>query len=103
MGRAKYSLGNFLELGLPVLVLAILLLFTYAKLFKYPYVGFHVNSDGVIRVIFVQQDQEPKLQVQDRIIQIDSLRWEDYESDYRKVLLENARSGDTLSLVVERA
>src|SRR5215510_13558547 len=103
MKRTKYSLGNFLEFVLPVLVLALLLLFTYAKFFKHPYMGFRANAAGLVTDIFVQKDKESSLELNDQIIRVGSVLWEDYESDYRKLLFKDVKQGDIVTLVIERA
>ena len=54
------------ELPFSLLVLFILVWFTYGILFKAPYSGFDFNtSDGQVSEIFVKPEQEPSLQAGD--------------------------------------
>jgi signal transduction histidine kinase len=98
----KYSLWLNIERVLPWFVLTILLVYTYAKFFEHPYSGFRVSSDGYVAFIFVKQNIQPTLELNDQITRIDSLLWQDFKGDYRKPIFENVQPGDVVTLTVKR-
>jgi signal transduction histidine kinase len=90
-----------IEQVFPWLVLAILLLFTYAKFFAHPY-GFRwAGSTGTIIYVFDQQP-EPTLKVGDKILQIKDVTWDQFRADLRKTFFDRARPGDIVPIVVDR-
>ena len=101
MKTRNTSLWQIFEHVLPWLVLAILLTYTYAKFFRHSY-GFRVEpSTGLVVHVFDKQP-EPTLQVNDRIVQIGSVRWEDFDADLSRSLFEGYQPGDTVPILVER-
>jgi signal transduction histidine kinase len=101
MKTQNSSLRWIFEHILPWLVLAILLTYTYAKFFRHSY-GFRVGaSTGLVVWVFDKQP-EPTLRENDRILQIGSVRWEDFYSDLSRSLFEGYRPGDTVPITVER-
>jgi signal transduction histidine kinase len=93
-------LGNLLEHSIPWLVLGSLLVYTYAKFFEHPYAGFRADPGGHIMYVFVPQDTEPALEVNDQVMSIGALRWEEFREDYRKRIFENAQPGDVIPLTI---
>jgi signal transduction histidine kinase len=92
---------QFFEYGVPVLVLLILLTYSYAKFYRHSY-GFRVEpSTGLVVLVFDKQP-EPTLRENDRILQIGSMRWEDFEADLSRSLFEGYTPGDTVPIRVER-
>src|SRR5829696_152317 len=87
---------------LPWVVFFILVIYTYAKFYEHAYVGFRPDTDGRVILIFSKEENANGLQIGDRLIQIDSLRWDDFESDLQKRLFEKVKPGEDLSLLVER-
>ncbi len=66
----------------PLLVLGILLLYTYVNFFQIPYVGFDFNpSDGVIDDVFSDFNTELGLHSGDRIIKIEDLSWNEFRNN----------------------
>jgi len=87
--------------ALPWLVLVTLLAFTYAKFFGHSY-GFRFDpATGEILLVFVQQP-EPTLMIGDQLVQVGSVRWDDFAADLRKTLFAGAKPGDVVSVLVER-
>src|SRR3990172_8759692 len=82
-------------------VLVILVLYTYAKFFEHPYVGFRVDTSGHVILIFTDDGGESGLQIGDHLIQVDSVRWDDFQADLRKRLFDKVQPGQVLSLLVE--
>ncbi len=101
MDEQNTKLKSFVERALPWIVLAILLLYTYAKFAEHPYSGFRLSTDGHVFVIFDNAGQPP-LRRDDRVIQIGALRWDDFEADYRKTLFDGVQPGQVVPLIVER-
>jgi signal transduction histidine kinase len=99
----RYSLSDVLAHTLPWLVLAVLLIYTYAKFFEHPYSGFRPSPEGEVIYIFVEQDTQPALLVKDRLIQIESLLWDEFIFDDQKLLFENVQPGEIVPLVIQRA
>lgn len=87
---------------LPWVVFFILLVYTYAKFYEHAYVGFRADTDGRVILIFTGEGDGADLQIGDRLIQVDSVRWEDLQSDLQKRLFKKVQPGDVMSLLVER-
>jgi len=86
---------------LPWLVLAIILSYTYAKFFRHSF-GFRVEpSTGLVVFVFDKQP-EPTLRENDRVLQIGSTPWEDFDANLIQPFLEGYRPGDTVPVRVER-
>jgi signal transduction histidine kinase len=96
----KNAFWSFLENVLPWFVLAILLVYTYAKFFGHPY-GFRWDPLGTIVFVFDKQP-EPTLQESDKIIQIGPLRWDEFRADLRKAFFEGVKPGHVVPIVVDR-
>ena len=101
MAKRDQKLKYTLEHALPWVVLIILLFYTYAKFAQHPYSGFRLSTDGHIETFYVSKEEQP-LREGDRIIQIDSLRWEDFKADYRKTIFKGVQPGQVVQLVIER-
>jgi len=93
----KSSLWLLIEQVLPWFVLAILLLYTYAKFFAHPYGIRWSSSTGEIIYVFVKQP-EPTLHEGDQITQIGDVTWEEYRSDLRKTFFAGAQPGDIVPI-----
>src|SRR5258706_16033 len=84
------------------LVLAILILYTYAKFYQHPYIGFRVDAKGEVILLFEQAQNESALKVGDQLIQMNSERWAEFKANLRQPLLDGVRPGQTLTLLIER-
>ena len=102
MNTIKTTFHFTLERVLPTAVLVVLVLYTYAKFYEHPYVGFRVNSEGTVILIFNEEKNESGLQIGDRLLQVDTVRWDDFRLDLRKELYGDVQPGQVVSLLVER-
>jgi len=102
MNKNSLPIGRFLDYVLPSTILLFLLIYTYAKFFEHPYVGFRLDSAGNVFEIFVEQQTEPFLQVGDRVIEINRVKWEDFKADLRKTILTNVHPNQVIDLLVKR-
>lgn len=102
MDRRNDHLKSILEKVLPWAVLAILLVYTYAKFTQHPYSGFRLSADGHVFAIYVTNTGQPPLMQDDKVIQIGSLRWEDFKVDLRRTLFDGVQHGQVVPLLIER-
>jgi len=102
MNNRKEVTTTIIEHVLPWVVLAILLVYTYAKFFQNPYLGFRTDARGNIVFVFAHAGTESALRVGDRILQVDSKSWDYYLEDLRNVIFERVPAGETVWLRVER-
>jgi signal transduction histidine kinase len=92
---------SIIEQVIPWLILAILLVYSYAKFFRHSY-GFRLEgSTGRVMLVFETQP-EPTLREGDRIIQMGSVRFEDFREDLSRSFLEGYEPGETVPLLIER-
>jgi signal transduction histidine kinase len=89
------------EYVIPWLVLAILLTYTYAKFFQHSF-GFRVDPSTSLVIGVFDEQPEPTLRVNDRLLQIGSLTWEEFKADLYQFLLDGYKPGDTVPIRVER-
>lgn len=83
------------------LVLAILLLYSYAKFFRHSY-GFRLEgTTGLVLIVFESQP-EPTLRENDRVVQIGSVPYSVFLSDLSMPFFEGYQPGDTVPLKIER-
>jgi signal transduction histidine kinase len=101
--KSQISHLGFTEYGLPLVILAVLLLFTYAKFFEHPYQGFRLDSNDRVLRIYIEQPTEPKLQEGDQLIQVGTTSWIDFQDDLRKPFFQEVQPGNVVPLLVERA
>ncbi len=92
--------NKMVEFAIPWLVLAILLTYSYTKFFQHPY-GFRWRPNGIVDNLFVSP-KPPTLQLGDKLMQVGPVPWADFNSDLRKTFFDGARTGDIVSIVVER-
>jgi len=85
----------------PWLVLATLLTYSYAKFFRHSY-GFRVSPGSGLVVSVFDQQPEPTLRADDRILQFGSVQWEKFQSDLSMPFFVGYQPGDTVPLKVER-
>jgi signal transduction histidine kinase len=102
MNAIKTALYLTFHRLLPWVVLVVLVIYTYAKFYEHPYVGFRVSSQGIVILIFTKEGEGSGLQIGDRLVQVDSIRWADFQSDLRKRLFPTLQPGQKLSLLIER-
>lgn len=92
----------FLEYALPVLILAVLLLYTYAFFFVLPYFGLYWEVGGEVTAIYVEPPGEPGLRLGDRLVKIGDTSISQFESNLDQQVLPDAHPGDRARLEVDR-
>lgn len=100
--RLKGLRTNIVERVLPWIVLAILLLYTYARIFEHPYMGFRWDDHNNIIYVFAQGNSTTPLQVGDHLIQLGSTSLADFQADYRKTLFYGVKAGQVVPIIIER-
>ena len=95
-------LTGLIEYGLPLVILVVLLLFTYAKFFAHPYQGFRLDSNGVVAKIYIEQNTEPMLKADDQLIRVGDTSWSAFKADLRKPFFQEVQPGNIVPLLVER-
>jgi signal transduction histidine kinase len=103
MTRLARSLGPLIEHTLPWFVLAILLVYNYAKFFEHPYQGFKLDTNGQVIQVYVPPGAGPALQPGDRVTRLNGIPWDDFKNDMRLRLFDGVRPGQTVTLQIERA
>ncbi|RPI24129.1 MAG: hypothetical protein EHM70_21645 [Chloroflexota bacterium] len=99
----RHKFDRTLPFVISAIVLAILGIYTYTKLWVAPYMGFHLRLPaGEISLIYAQSPAGSTLQEGDRLLQAGSVTWEAYEEDLRQPLFERVRPGDQVTLRVLR-
>jgi signal transduction histidine kinase len=97
------SLRSSSERYLPWLVLAFLLVFTYATFFQVPYVGFDFNpTNGELLDVFIASPQGAGLQPGDFIQRIGDISWDEIMASTRQPIFEGVAAGDLLPLDILR-
>src|ERR1044071_6554242 len=102
LNKNSLPIGRLPDYVLPSVILLLLLIYTYAKFFEHPYTGFRLDSAGNVFEIFVEQQTEPFLQVDDHVLEINKVKWEDFKSDLRKTILDHIPPGQVIDLLVQR-
>src|SRR5918995_23603 len=98
--RGNLALQLF-EHVIPWIVLAVLLTYSYAKFFRHSF-GFRLGVPSGHVVLVFDRQPEPTLQKNDRILQIGSVTWEDFQADLSRSLFEGYKPGETVPIKVER-
>ncbi|HEX8991433.1 MAG TPA: ATP-binding protein [Anaerolineales bacterium] len=89
-----------LEYAVPWLVLAVLLIYTYAKFFAHPYGVWWLN-DGIVWKVFVNE-REPTIHAGDRLLKVGSVDFQAFLGDLRRDLFEGIRPGESVPVTVQR-
>ncbi|MBF8283332.1 MAG: HATPase c protein, partial [Anaerolineales bacterium] len=88
-----------IEQIIALLVLAVILLYTYSLFVRLPYLCFEWDSaTGRVRRLFVTAE----LQADDQILQIGPTAVADFQADLRQTILENIRPGEAVPLIIRR-
>lgn len=91
---------NITEIPLSLLVLFILLFYTYGILVRTPYTGFGYDPTDA-KILGVYTD-DPALKVGDRLVRIGDLSWEEFHENSRLAFFENAQPGVIVEIVIQR-
>ena len=105
MNRLKRStrLELGLEIGLSLVVLAIISFYTYVYFFENPYPGVSISSpQGKILTVFVQPASGDSLQSGDYLVKVGSTAWSEYLYKIQQVIFGEYQAGDPVPLVIRR-
>ena len=92
---------TLLQQILSVLVLLILLIYTYGNLFVEPYVGINIPlNDGVITHLFAIVGGSDQLQIGDKVEKVGAVTLEMFQSDLNQPFFENLGPGDAVEITV---
>ena len=100
MNSSQEKLKRLVELTLPWILLGVLLIYSYAKIFQHPY-GFAWEGDGTIYAVFVNEEG-PTLMENDRRVQIGPLTWNAFHNDLTKTFFKGVKPGTIVPVMVER-
>lgn len=101
----KQSIRSFfnLEIAISLVVLVIVMVWSYALFFQAPYAGFrYLGPSGTIVTIFANSGSEDLLKVNDRLVQIGDMTWEAYYEQIEKTMFAGVKPGDIVPIIVER-
>lgn len=92
------------EVAISLVIFVIILFWSYAHFFKIPYAGIrYMPPDGEIVTIYANSPTGDPLKVNDKLVQIGRLAWEDYYPDeINKTIFADLKPGDTIPLTVLR-
>ena len=94
---------RYIELVLPWFTISILLIYTYAIFFEIPYVGFDFNpGTGEVIDVFIGVDPETGLRRNDKLLQIDTLSWEEFREDANQIFFADIEPGHTVPIKIQR-
>ncbi len=91
-----------LENALPVVVMGLLLLYTYAFFFVLPYPGFYWEVGGQVSAVYHQENGGGDVRLGDQLIQVGPVSIAEFDDDLRQQVLVNVLPGDRVPLVIER-
>lgn len=90
---------RFFEFFVPIATLGILLIYSYARFFLIPYVGFQFyGSTGEVIEIDVDQSAPPFLEVGDILEAVNGTSWTDIQESQQKNPLAELKTGEIVSL-----
>jgi signal transduction histidine kinase len=103
MQKSIFKNWSLIDLLLPLLVLALMTVFTYGALFQAPYAGFYFNPNtGEVLQLSVQAVPSAALQVGDMLDQIGPVSWQGFSTDRNQVLFVGVLPNQVVNIVVKR-
>jgi hypothetical protein len=89
---------------IPITVLGILVVYSYARFFLIPYIGFQFyGSTGEVIEIDVDQSAPPFLEVGDILVAVNGESWVDIQESQKENPLARVQPGETVSLDIQGA
>mgnify|MGYP001598292495 CR=1 FL=1 len=99
MAKPTPRLNSLVEQAASGLVLAIVLLYTFALFLAVPYIGFYWNTfNNQVEDVYTAGGLQPG----DQIISLGAIKLDDYRADLRLELLTDVQPGDKVELVIRR-
>lgn len=101
---ARPNLRISLEHLVSLLVLLVLLLYTYARFVMLPYIGFSytVNATGIITEVDSPENEPFLIQKGDKLLQIGEVEWETFIKNLRQPLLKGYQPGEEVQIRFQR-
>lgn len=88
------------EFSLALLVLFVLLFYSYGLFVRVPYMGLNMYpADGTIVGVYIDTDL---IQLNDIVKQVGDIPFESYLNNNRQMLFENREKGDVVNILIER-
>jgi len=100
MNKPSELVKKDVEYILPWMVLAVLLIYSYARFFAHPY-GFSWDTNGIVVDVFVKQNIH-SIKIGDQLIQVGQLTWSSFHEDLRKTFFEGISPGTIIPVTVNR-
>ena len=102
MKTAPPRLVLAIENALPVLVLTVLLSYTYAFFFVLPYSGMYWELGGNVSTLYGSENADSPLHLGDRLVQIGAVSLDQFEDDLSLLVPFDVSPGERVPLIVER-
>jgi len=77
-------------------------MFSFAKFVEIPYAGIRYEPDGRIAQIFVTSSKDASLALDDQLLQVGTVQWEEYTSDLELVLFDGVEKDQVVPLIIQR-
>ncbi len=91
-----------LEHALSVVVLAVLLLYTYAFFFVLPYSGMYWEVGGLVTSIYQPPGEDSGLRIGDRILRVGEVPISEFDADLRLQVFAGVAPGERVPIEIER-
>lgn len=102
MSNSLMRFRFLIERAVPALIFVLLGFWTIALFFELPYAGFDFNpSNGLVTDVYNKRP-DVALQVDDRLLQVDTITWEAFKSNQSQPFLVKMPRGQVISLRIQR-
>ena len=97
-----YSTSSFWEYIFAIIILVVIVFYSFMSMVTTPFVGYTYSSDRVVNDIYVPQSSTPQLQVGDRVDKIDQIDITITDNYITPYSFENHDIGDVIELGIMR-